>query len=51
MVAVGYYNTIDNVLDTLVRNCMVNKKGTYTFKEYMVEYKQITNDFKQALNL
>jgi hypothetical protein len=51
MVAVGYYNTIDHVLSTLVRNCMVNKKGTYTFKEYMTEYKQITENFKQALNL
>ena len=51
MVAVGYYNTFDHVLSTLVRNCIVDKKKTYTFKEYMVEYKQITENFKQALNL
>jgi len=51
MVAVGYYSSLDHVLSTLVRNCMVDKKRTYTFKEYMDDYKQTTKDFKQALNL
>ena len=51
MTAVGYYHSLENILHTLVRNCMVNKKGTYTFKQYLNEHKQTLENFKQALNI
>lgn len=51
MVPVGYYSSLENLIHTLVRNYMVNKKGTYTFKEYLNEHKQTLETFKQALNI
>jgi hypothetical protein len=51
MVVIGYYNSLENLVHTLVRNKMVDKKGIFTFKEYMTEHKQTLENFKQALNI
>jgi hypothetical protein len=51
MVAVGYYRSLDGLIQQLVRHCLVDKKGTYTFKEYINEYKNIINSLKQALSI
>ena len=51
MVVIGYYSTLENLVHTLVRNKMVDKRGTFTFKEYVTEHKQTLENFKQALNI
>jgi hypothetical protein len=51
MVVIGYYNSLENLVHTLVRNKMVDKRGTFTFKEYVTEHKQTLENFKQALNI
>jgi hypothetical protein len=51
MVTVGYFNSLEAVMHRLIRNCIVDKKGIYTFKEYVEEHKQTVNNLKQALNI
>ena len=51
MMVIGYYSSLENLVRTLVRNKMVDKKGTFTFKEYVAEHKQTLENFKQALNI
>lgn len=51
MVVIGYYSSLESLVHTLVRNKMVDKKGTFTFKEYVKEHKQTLENFKQALNI
>ena len=51
MVTIGYYNSLEAVMHRLIRNCIVDKKGTYTFKEYINEHKKTVDNLKQALNI
>jgi len=48
---VGYYTMLGNALDQLAHNLLINKNGTYTLEGYIKEYKQIVNEFKQAIKL
>jgi hypothetical protein len=51
MVAVGYYRSLDAVIQQLIRHCLVDKRGIYTFKEYIDEHKKTINSLKQALSI
>jgi hypothetical protein len=51
MIVIGYYHSLETLVHTLVRNKMVDKKGTFSFKEYIAEHKQTIKNFKQALDI
>jgi hypothetical protein len=51
MIVIGYYTSLENIVHRLVRNKMVDNKGTFTLKEYVKEHKQTLENFKQALNI
>lgn len=48
---VGYYSSLIGALHRLIKNDLVDKKGTYTLKEYIDEYKKLTENFKQAIEI
>jgi hypothetical protein len=51
MMAVGYYSSLEAIVNKLVRGKMVDNKGTFTLKEYMKEHKQTLENFKKALSI
>lgn len=48
---VGYYSSLVGTLQRLVKNSLVEKKSTYSLKEYIEEYKNLTENFKQAIEI
>jgi hypothetical protein len=50
MNTIGYFSTLDALMIRVVRNCIVDKKGQYTFREYINEYKKTIDNLKQIIN-
>lgn len=47
---VGYYTQLNNALLKIVKSQTIEKKPTYTLKEYLTELETTLNNLKQLIN-
>lgn len=51
MVSIGYFSTLATALEKLTRYKLVSEGKQYTLKEYIAEYRQLTDNLKQTIKI